>query len=129
MEPKNKSLKESFRHAFEGLKEGLKNERNMKIHAVMTALVVICSLVFGLSCIEKAIVYSLCGTVITAELFNTAIENAVDICAPTFNMYAKRAKDTAAAAVLVISCISAVVGLIIFLPYGWEIIRMIQRLI
>ncbi len=129
MERKNKSFAESFRHAFEGFKEGIKNERNMKIHLAMTVLVVFCSVVFGLTPVEKAIVYVLCGTVIAAELFNTAIENTVDIASPSFNIYAKKAKDTAAAAVLVLSITAAVVGCIIFLPYAFQIIGKIQKLI
>ncbi len=129
MERKNKSLAESFRHAFEGFKEGIKTERNMKIHLFMTALVVFCSLVFGLTPMEKVVVYILCGAVIAAELFNTAIENAVDIVSPSFNIHAKKAKDAAAAAVLVLSITAAVAGCIIFWPYLIRIIHKIQHLI
>ncbi len=129
MEPKNKSLKESFRHAFEGLQCGLKSERNMKVHVAATVLVVASSVILGLTLWEKAVVYLLCGAVITAELFNTAIENVVDICCPEFDMRAKRAKDTAAAAVLVISITAAAVGIIVFFPYAAELAAGIQRII
>lgn len=126
---KNHSLKESFRHAAEGFVFAVRNERNMKIHCAMTALVVVCAFIFGLSAQEKAIVFTLCGIVIMAELFNTAVENAVDIAAPTFNILAKQAKDAAAAAVLIISVTAAVVGIIIFLPYAADIVRKIQHII
>lgn len=123
---KNKSMGKSFGHAFDGLRSAIKAERNMKVHAVMTALVVICAFVFRLTVTEKVIVFAMCGLVITAELLNTAIEAVVDLCSPEFNPLAKTAKDTAAAAVLAMSITAAVVGAIIFLPYGTELI---QRLI
>ena len=96
---KNHTLRESFRHAFDGIRMIVKTERNMKIHLVMTILVVLCAVLFGLTAIEKAIVISLCALVICAEFINTAIENTVDIGTAVFNMYAKRAKDAGFAGV------------------------------
>ncbi len=129
MQRKNKSLTQSFSHAADGFKIAFKSERNMKIHLFMTALVVICSFIFGLPASQKAIVWSLCGAVMAAELFNSAIENVVDLCSPEFNPFAKRAKDMAAAGVLVMSVGAAAAGIIIFLPYGIRLIAAIQRLI
>lgn len=126
---KNKKMTDSFRHAFEGLSAAVKTERNMKIHLVMTILVTVCAIIFDLTVTEKAAVFICCGLVITAELFNTAIEAVVDICSPGFSQGAKKAKDTAAAAVLVISIISAAVGIIVFFPYAGKIVEFIQRLI
>ncbi len=126
---KSHSLIESFRHAAEGFRETFRLERNMKIHCAATVIVAACAVVFGLTAAEKAVLLILCALVIAAELFNTALENAVDICAPVFNMYARRAKDAAAAAVLTLSVAAAIVGVIIFFPYGMKIIHWIQRLI
>ena len=129
MDNKNHSLIEGFRYAFEGLAETFRAERNMKIHCAATVIVMACAVILGLTAAEKAVLLILCGLVIAAELFNTAIENAVDISAPTFNMFAKRAKDTAAAAVLVMSIVAAAVGIIIFWPYAVELFWKIQKLI
>lgn len=123
---KNKSYLESFRHASDGVKLLIKEERNMKIHIAMTILVILCAVIFNLTACEKAIVISLCFITMAFELVNTAIENAVDISSPVFNMYAKRAKDISAGAVLLVSIGSAVAGLIIFVPYG---IRLLEKLI
>ena len=123
---KNKSFLQSLRHASDGFFHLLKTERNMRVHAVMTVLVILCSVIFNLTAIEKVIVIFLCGSVISAELINTAIENSVDLSCSVFNMYAKRAKDLASAAVLVTSIFAAVCGLIIFVPYG---IRLLMFLI
>ena len=120
---KNRSFLDSLRHAFDGVKMLLREERNMRIHLVMTVLVIACAVLFGLTKTETAIVISLCAAVICAELFNTAIENAINISTAVFNMYAKRAKDAAAGAVLIISIGAAVGGLIIFVPYGIDLIK------
>lgn len=120
---KNNSFRESFRHAFDGIKTLIVQERNMRIHIAMTILVILCAVVFGLTPCEKVIVIALCALVIGAELINTAIENAVNLSTAVFNMYAKRAKDAAAGAVLVISIGAAICGLIIFVPYGIDLLK------
>ena len=51
-----------------------------------------------------------------AEAFNTVIEMLVDIVEPTYTPQAKRAKDVAAAAVLITSVGSAILGVIILGP-------------
>ena len=56
------------------------------------------------------------GVVMSAEIFNTALENTMDWLDPQYNKYVKRVKDLAAGAVLVISLAVAAVGLLIFVP-------------
>ena len=97
----------------------------MRIHLGMTILVIMCSVIFSLSTLKKAVVILLCALVICAELINTAIENVIDMNTAVFNMYAKRAKDLAAASVLVLSIASAIIGLIIFVPYGIDFLKYI----
>ena len=108
----------SFRYAWSGISFTVKNERNMRIHLCFTVAVIFCSVIFDLTLTHRAIVIGLCGCVMCAELLNTAVENFVDMMCPTFNMYARRAKDAAAGAVLIMSIAAAVAGLIIFIPYG-----------
>ncbi len=122
-------MTESFRHAFDGLRSAIRTERNMKVHLVMTILVTVCAVIFDLTVTEKAAVFICCGLVIGAELFNTAIETVVDICSPQYSEDAKKTKDTAAAAVLAVSIISAVVGIIVFFPYTKVIIDFIRQLV
>ena len=125
---KNKRFFESLSHAIDGVKTLIKEERNMRFHLVMTVLVIFCAVIFNLTALEKVIVIFLCAAVIGAELINTAVENTVNICAPTFNMFAKKAKDLASGAVLVISLGAAICGLIIFVPYGLALLEKILNL-
>ena len=54
--------------------------------------------------------------VIAGEMFNTAIETVVDMAMPEKNELAKKAKDIAAGAVLVLALGAVIVGGIIFFP-------------
>jgi len=56
------------------------------------------------------------GFVMAAELLNTAIEATVDMAMPDIHPLAKVAKDTASAAVFVLSFVSAIIGVVIFIP-------------
>ena len=113
---KEHSLAQSFYYAFKGIQSNLLTERNLVIHFCVAIAVVTCSLIFEISKTEWLICLLLFGIVISTELFNTAIEAAIDICMPEINPKAKLAKDTAAGAVLIIAIIAAIIGLIIFLP-------------
>lgn len=116
MSVKNRSFISGFFHAVDGLLSALKTERSLRIHAVMALLVVIFGFLLGISLLEWIICLTLFGLVIGAELGNTAIEHAVDIVCPNPDPRAKRVKDIAAAAVLVVSAAAGIVGLLIFVP-------------
>ena len=113
---KNIKIINSFKYAIEGIKSSLKTERNLKIHFVFMILVIICGIIFKISLLEWLICISLFALVISAELFNTAIEITVDLAMPKINPKAKLAKDISAGAVLVTAFLSAIIGLIIFIP-------------
>jgi diacylglycerol kinase (ATP) len=63
-----------------------------------------------------AIVFCI-GMVLALETVNSAIELIVDFISPDFHPIAGKIKDLSAAAVLIISIISAIIGLVIILPY------------
>lgn len=113
---KRKKLRNSFKYAFEGIKEAWKTEQNLKIHFIIMFLVIIAGFVFKITAMEWIVCLLLFALVISLELINTAIETTVDIAMPEINEKAKYAKDIAAGAVLFSAIISVIVGLIIFLP-------------
>ena len=111
-----KKLIKSFTYAIMGIKSAIKTEQNMKIHLIIMELVVLMGLMFNLSYLEWLVILICFMTVISSELFNTALENAVDLASSQINIKAKLAKDIAAGAVLVNAFFSAIIGLIIFIP-------------
>ena len=117
---KNKNIVTSFTHAYEGIKHAVFRERNMHIHLIMAGLVIFFGAVFRISRIEWFICLILIGLVIAFELINTAIEACVDLTTTKENDLARIAKDVSAGAVLVVSFVSAVIGLAIFLPRFFE---------
>lgn len=113
---KNKTIFSSFANALEGIKSAYATEYHMVIHCYFAVAVIICGALFQISYIEWLICFLLIGAVIALELVNTAIEAVVNMITTDYNIHAKTAKDTAAGAVLVMSIVSAVIGLIIFVP-------------
>lgn len=113
---KEKNILKSFKYAFEGILEGLKTERNMKIHFSIMILVIIFGIMLKISKAEWIICIILFGLVISLELVNTAIENTVDLIIQEKHPKAKLVKDAAAGAVLISAISSAIIGLIIFIP-------------
>lgn len=112
----NQRLILSFKHAFDGIIDGLKNERNMMIHYSAAVLVIVFGITLRLTVTEWSICLILCGLVISLELLNTAVEAAVDLITKKPDPRAKLAKDTAAGAVLVSAIVAAIVGGLIFAP-------------
>lgn len=111
-----KKIINSFKYALQGFVQAFKSEKNMKIHTIITMLVIIVAIILKISFIEWLICIVLISMVIAAELFNTAIETTVDLAMPEKNEKAKIAKDVSASAVLILAISAAIIGLIIFLP-------------
>ena len=112
----------TFGYALEGIRTGIRKERNMRIHTAVMILVVFAGTVLELSAIEWCICLILFGLVIALELVNTAVEAVVDLVTEERKPLAKIAKDTAAGAVLTAAFMAAVIGCIIFLPKIWDLL-------
>jgi diacylglycerol kinase len=110
----------SFGYAFRGIKTVFATEANMKIHLVIAILVVICGFFFRISVTEWLLCLLCFGLVLSLEMINTAIEKTIDLVSPEYHSLAEKAKDAAAGAVLISAIIAAIVGLIIFIPKGWN---------
>lgn len=112
----NKRLINSFKYASEGIKQSYKGEQNLKIHTFIAILVIVFGFFLKISYFEWLVCLLLIGLVLMTEFFNTAIEYVVDLASPRIHPLAKAAKDTASAGVLIMAIISAVIGLLIFVP-------------
>ncbi len=113
-----KKLFKSFFYAFCGVFSTIRTERNMRIH--LTCVVYMFSILaftdwFTLTKLDWVALVFASVLVIAAELFNTAIENAVDLAAKGYDEFAKKAKDAASGAVLVCAFGAVAVGLFVLL--------------
>lgn len=106
----------SFRYAFQGLFYAAYTQLNFRFHLVAAILAIVMGYFFHVSVTEWVWIGLVIAMVISAELFNTAVERVVDLVSPQWNDKAKQAKDLSAAAVLVIAIIAFVIGMVIFVP-------------
>ncbi len=107
----------SFGYAWKGIRTCVGKEQNLSFHLIATVAVTISGFVLGITRTEWMIIILCIGVVIAAELFNTAIERLVDLVSPGRHPIAGQVKDIAAGAVLVCAATTAIIGLIIFIPY------------
>ena len=120
---KNRDLVSSLEFALTGILTAFKEERNMRKHAVTALVVILAGFVFQVSRIEWLFLLLSIFMVVAFEIINSAIENVVDLASHYhFSMLAKKAKDMAAGAVLVVSLLAAVIGALIFLPRIWDLL-------
>lgn len=107
----------SFGYAWKGIRSCVGKEQNLSFHLIVTATVVVAGFAWEITRTEWIAVILCIGTVIAAELFNTAIERLVDLVSPQRHPLAGQVKDIAAGAVLVCAIAAIIVGIIIFMPY------------
>lgn len=115
--PQQGSFIDAVRYAISGIKMAVKREKNMRIHTLISILVIAAGWLSGITRMEWILVILCMGCVIAVELLNTAIERMADMITLEKNEGIKMIKDISAGAVLIVSVMSCVVGIIIFGPY------------
>ena len=108
------SILESFNYAFEGVIHVLRTQRNMRIHFLISAAVLVAAVGFGVERLELIVLLLSICFVLVAEMINTAVEAAVDVASTSFDPMAKLAKDIAAGAVLISAVNAVAVGYLVF---------------
>ena len=108
----------SVGYALEGLSFAFKQERNFRLDCYLIAGAIALGALFQIPLAEWAILLQMAGFVLFAELANTVVEWLVDLLTQgAFDIRAKRIKDIAAGACLVVAIASYGVVAIVFFPY------------
>jgi diacylglycerol kinase (ATP) len=107
-------LLDSFNYAFEGIIHVLRTQRNMRIHLGVAIVVIVAAVAADVSKMELAALFVSISFVLVAEMFNSAIERAIDVATSSFDPMAKLAKDIAAGAVLIAAINAVGVGYLVF---------------
>lgn len=107
---------DSFKYAFKGIYDLFATQPNSQFHLAAALVVVAAGCWFGLSTLEWVAVILCIACVIAAEAANTALEYLTDLVSPEYHPLAGKAKDAAAAAVLIMAIGAGVVGILIFWP-------------
>lgn len=104
----------SFRHAGRGFAWAVSSQANLRVHLIAAAIVLVAAVLIHFSALEFVALVLSAAVVIGAELFNTTLEVLIDYAWPEHHPMIGRAKDVAAAAVLVTAVGAAIVGLLLF---------------
>ncbi|MCR4718246.1 MAG: diacylglycerol kinase family protein [Firmicutes bacterium] len=104
----------SFYYAVCGFLGAIRSEAHLRFHIMIAVLISIFAHFYGISRTEWAVLILTIGAVIGAELFNTALEQAVNTATDEIKPSAKFAKDASAGAVLMLAVISVFVGIFLF---------------
>lgn len=118
-----KTLVDSFRYAFEGIVYTFKTQRNFRIHCVSAVILGILAVILGFELTQGLFLLSAVFFVLISELFNTAIEKAIDLYTDKYHPLAKIAKNCAAAAVLLSAIYSLLIGAFVVIPKLIQLVR------
>ncbi len=109
-----RSWRMKFAAAFRGLKLGIRGHSSFSVHFFFAALVVAAAVALNCDLTQWCILLGCIGLVLTAELFNSAIETLFRGLDEATRSRAWPALDIAAGAVLLASLAASVIGLIVF---------------
>jgi diacylglycerol kinase len=107
--------KRKFGNAWRGLKRGMRGQSSFSVHFFFAALVIAAAIVLRCTLEQWGLLFICIGGVLTAELFNSAVEFLFRGLDEDAQARAWPCLDIAAAAVLVASIAAALVGILIFL--------------
>lgn len=113
----------SFRDALRGLKRVFQSEQNFRLQLISGLTAIAGGLYFHLRNWEMVVIILLSGWVLTMELLNTTFEYFCDLLKPRLHHYVEVLKDVSAAAVFVSSLSALIIGLMIFLPHVFNLIK------
>ena len=109
------SWRKKFAVAFRGIKIGVRGHSSFFVHFFVAAGVLLAAIVFGCNLLEWCLLLGCIGLVLTAELFNSAIETLFRGLDEDTRERAWPALDIAAGAVLLVSIAATVIGSLVFL--------------
>lgn len=114
---KAQNFRAKIENARHGINLALRAEKNLRVHTCIAGLVILAGLVLHVGSLKLCILLLTIAVVVLAEMLNSALEFAVDaLYKNKYSRLVKFAKDISAGAVLFVSFISVVVGILIFVP-------------
>ena len=119
---KNKNVEQALKNATNGIMLAAKGEKSIHREFGITIVVLILAAMFKISKIELILVILAIALVIVTEMINTAIELCIDIYTDKFNIYAKKAKDIAAGAVVISIVFAGFIGTFVFYDKVMEVL-------
>ena len=110
-------------HAFRGIYFAIRYQRNFRIHVLIAVLVLVAAVALHFNRVEMTLLVLTVMLVILGELLNTSIEFVLNLLEARHHPVVKTAKDIAAGGVLLTVAGSVWIGLLLFGPPLWSIVR------
>lgn len=110
-------------HAYRGIGFAIHSQKNLRIHLLFAAAALAAAVALKFSPVRLVLVVMTVTSVIVAELLNTALEFAMDLVEARHHPAVKTAKDIAAGGVLLAVIGSVIIGLLLFGPSFWALLR------
>ncbi|MBN1487585.1 MAG: diacylglycerol kinase family protein [Anaerolineae bacterium] len=107
---------QGFQYAGAGILHAVRTQGNFRFHLWVALGVMLTGSLLHLSRWDWAIITLTIGSVLTAEIINTAAETLVDLTSPEYHPLAKQVKDLAAGGVLITAIVAVFVGILILGP-------------
>ena len=120
-------LFKKFDYAFNGLRLAVTNHTSFITHIIIGFIICFLSIIFKISATELMFVLSAIFFVLISELINTAIEESINMFTNEFHRGAMISKDSAAAAVLLASLYATLIGIIVFGPKFYALLKFHQQ--
>ncbi len=120
---KSQGFINTFRNARKGMRLSIKSEQNIRVHILCGALALALGFALHFSCVKFCILLLTIVMVISSEMMNSAIEFALDSI--YHNRYSKMvgmAKDIAAGAVMIVTIVALMIGVLLFVPPIYRIL-------
>jgi diacylglycerol kinase len=111
---KARRWRDKFREAYRGIKLGVRGHSSFCVHFFFAAVALVAAMALECNATEWCLVLGCVGLVITAELFNSAIETLFHGQDAESKARTRGCLDIAAGAVLVASLTAAIIGTIVF---------------
>ena len=109
-----RSWPDKFRDAFRGVKEGVRGQSSFFVHFFVAAAVLAAGVVLGINQVEWCLLVLCISGVLTAEMFNSALESMAKAITGESDPHLGNSLDIGSAAVLLASIGASTVGVVIF---------------
>lgn len=120
---KSQGFINTFRNARKGMRLSLKSEQNIRVHLLAGSVALAAGFFFHFSTVKFCILLLTIVMVISAEMMNSAIEFALDsIYHNKYSRMVGMAKDIAAGAVMIVTVVALMVGVLLFVPPFYRMI-------
>ncbi len=113
------SWRRKFAYAFRGIARGMRGERSFPVHLAISAAVVAAAALLRCMLWEWCVLIIAIGGVLSAELFNSALERLANAITSDEHPDIRDALDIAAGAVFIASATSVVLGVAVLGLRAW----------